>query len=958
MSSWRDFGGVNEGYALELYEKYQQDPASVDAATRALFDRLGAPDEYVGRNFSSGEPGAYVGRNFGSGTLEPGLKSGPASAVGTIVGAVNLAESIRRYGHLAARIDPLGSDPIGDPSLLPETHGVSEADLAELPAGLVGGPLAEGAANAGEAIARLRAVYCSSVGYDLAHIFVPEEREWLRHHVEAGTYRAPNTPVEPLDLLERITEVETFEKFLHKAFPGKTRFSIEGLDVMVPVLDEIIAESAEVGVRHVLIGMAHRGRLNVLAHVMQKSYAQILGEFKEAMGAQPFREDLGWTGDVKYHAGARARVREIDSAPEVVISMPPNPSHLEFVNPVVVGMARAACTDPSAAGTPVVDKGVTLPILIHGDAAFPGQGIVAETLNLSRLRLYDVGGTVHIIANNQIGFTATARQSYSTSYASGLARGFKIPIFHVNADDPEAAIEIARLVAAYRAAFRRDTLIDLVGYRRHGHNEGDEPSFTQPAMYKVIGSHPTVREIWAKRLDERGVASAEVADGFVKKATTALEQALETVKQNQAPTDEIPEPPPRGVARQARTAVPLERLVTLNAELTKVPEGFTIHKKLERAREKRRGVLAGADERSVDWAAAEDLALASILEDGIAVRFTGEDVERGTFSHRHAVFHDFNTGDRDVPLQRIPQARAAFEIYNSPLTECATIGFEVGYNLQAPGRMVIWEAQYGDFINGAQVILDEFVTSGRAKWGLMPSLTLLLPHGYEGQGPDHSSARVERFLEAASDINLRIANCTTAAQYFHLLRRQAVLLLTDPLPLVVLTPKSLLRHPLVASRPRDLAEGRWQPVLQDEDALQRAGGVRRLVLCSGKVYVDLVSSDHRAAHPEVALVRVEQLYPFPWADVKAALEAYPALDEVVWVQEEPENYGAWSFVRPLIEELLEGRLPLCYVGRARSASPSEGTASWHAVNQKLLIDEAFAPGLERRQKHMVLTKKL
>jgi 2-oxoglutarate dehydrogenase E1 component len=389
-----------------------------------------------------------------------------------------------------------------------------------------------------------------------------------------------------------------------------------------------------------------------------------------------------------------------------------------------------------------------------------------------------------------------------------------------------------------------------------------------------------------------------------------------------------------------------------------VPAGFTIHKKLERGREKRRTVLDQADERTVDWAAAEDLAFASILEDGISIRFTGEDVERGTFSHRHAVFHDFNTGDRDVPLQRIPQARAAFEIYNSPLTECATIGFELGYNLQAPGRLVVWEAQYGDFINGAQVILDEFLTSGRAKWGLTPSLVLLLPHGYEGQGPDHSSARVERFLEAAADINLRIANCTTSAQYFHLLRRQAVLLLTDPLPLIVLTPKSLLRHPLVASRPRDLAEGRWQPVIQDDDALQRAGGVRRLVLCSGKVYVDLVSSEQRAQHPEIALVRVEQLYPFPWADVKAALEVYPALDEIVWVQEEPENMGAWGFVRPLVEELLEGRLPLCYVGRARSASPSEGTSSWHAVNQKILVDEAFAPGLDRKQKHMVLSKRL
>ncbi len=928
--SWRDFGGVNEGYVLELYERFQKDPSSVDAASRAMFERLGAP-----------------------GTRH----EAPGTNLSAIVGAVTLAESIRRYGHLAARIDPLGTEPVGDPSLLAETYGVSEQELSELPASLVGGPLAEGAANAAEAIARLRRVYCSSIGFDLAHIFVPEEREWLRHHVEAGTFRAPDAPVEDLDLLERITEVETFERFLHKAFPGKTRFSIEGLDLMVPILDEIIADSAEAGVRHVLIGMAHRGRLNVLAHVMQKSYAQILAEFKEPHGDQPFREDLGWTGDVKYHAGARARVREEATAPEVVISMPPNPSHLEFVNPVVVGMARAAGTDTSSAGSPVVDKGSTLPVLIHGDAAFAGQGVVAETLNLSRLRLYDVGGTVHIIANNQIGFTATARQSFSTSYASGLVRGFKIPIFHVNADDPEACIEVARLTAEYRAQFKRDTLIDLVGYRRHGHNEGDEPSFTQPAMYKVINSHPTVREIWAKRLIERGRTTAAEADALVGKSMAALEQALETVKQNAQPKEEYPQPPPRGVARQARTGVAVERLQALNAELTRVPQGFTIHKKLERVREKRRAAVANPDERTVDWAAAEDLALASILEDGISIRLTGEDVERGTFSHRHAVYHDFVTGDRDVPLQRIPQAKAAFEVYNSPLTECATIGFEFGYNLQVPGRLVIWEAQYGDFINGAQVILDEFITSGRAKWGLTPSLVLLLPHAYEGQGPDHSSARVERFLEAAADINLRIANCTTAAQYFHLLRRQAVLLLTDPLPLIVLTPKSLLRHPLVASRPRDLAEGRWQPVIQDEEAVTRPGAVRRLVLCSGKVYVDLVSSDLRAKHPEVALVRVEQVYPFPWADVKAAIEAFPALDEVVWVQEEPENMGAWGFVRPLVEELLEGRLPFGYIGRARSASPSEGTSAWHAVNQKILVDEAFAPGLERKQKHMVLSKK-
>jgi 2-oxoglutarate dehydrogenase E1 component len=935
-SGWSDFGGINEGYALELYERFLKDPASVDAATRELFEKSGPPVRPVGPD-------------------RPVSADGPG--ISAIVGAVTLAESIRRYGHLAAKIDPLGSTPLGDPSLTPETHGVNEIALESLPASLVGGPLAEGARHAGEAIERLRAVYCSSIGFDISHIFVPEEREWLRFHIEAGTFRPPHQPVEAVDLLERITEVETFERFLHKAFVGKTRFSIEGLDMMVPVLDEIIADSAVAGVKQVLIGMAHRGRLNVLTHVMRKSYVQILAEFKEAMGDQPFREDLGWTGDVKYHAGARARVHD-ESAPEVLISMPPNPSHLEFVNPVVVGMARAACTDASAPGPPDVDKGVTLPILIHGDAAFPGQGIVAETLNLSRLRLYDVGGTVHIIANNQIGFTATARQSFSTSYASGLVRGFKVPIFHVNADDPEACIEIARLTAAYRATFKRDTLIDLVGYRRYGHNEGDEPSFTQPAMYKIITAMPTVREKWAHTLIGRGVVTEAQAAGMVAKQQKDLEQALETVQQNAQPKEQYPEPPPRGVARQAKTAVPFERLQALNADLTRVPQGFTIHKKLERIRDKRREAVNAIDESTVDWAAAEDLAFASILEDGVAIRLTGEDVERGTFSHRHAVYHDSVTGDRDVPLQRLTQAKASFEIYNSPLTEAATIGFEFGYNLQAPSRLVIWEAQYGDFINGAQVMLDEFLTSGRAKWGLTPSLVLLLPHAYEGQGPDHSSARVERFLEAAADINLRIANCTTAAQYFHLLRRQAVLLLTDPLPLVVLTPKSLLRHPLVASRPRDLVEGRWQPVIPDADAASRAADVRRLLLCSGKVYVDLVSSDLRAQHPEVAICRVEQLYPFPWSDLKPVIESFPKLEELVWVQEEPENMGAWGFIRPLIEELAEGRWPLRYIGRARSASPSEGTSSWHAANQKILLEEAYQAAPDRRQNQMVLSKKI
>jgi 2-oxoglutarate dehydrogenase E1 component len=919
MSGWQDFQGVNAGYVAELYERYREDPSAVDPATRAAFERLAPPRE---------------------GPAAP-PEGAAAPALRVVVGAVNLAESIRKYGHLAAQLDPLGTPPTGDPSLDPATHGITEDDLRALPASLVGGPLAEGAAHAAEAIARLRQVYCARVGYDYAHIFVPEEREWLRHAAEAGVFRPPLDPIDPYELLDRITQVEVFEQFLHRTFPGKTRFSIEGLDMMVPILDEIVADAAERGVHHVLIGMAHRGRLNVLAHVLQKPYAQILAEFKDPVRKRTaYRIDLGWTGDVKYHSGARVAVRG-STARGVLISLAPNPSHLEAVNPVVEGMARAAGTRAEARGEPRFDPDLTLPLLIHGDAAFPGQGVVAETLNLSRLEGYTTGGTIHLIANNQLGFTATPEESYSTSYASGLARGFKIPIVHVNADDPEACIEIARLAWAYRERFKRDFLIDLVGYRRHGHNEGDEPSFTQPLLYRKVAAHPTVRERWVRTLEQRGLVEPQAAARMVRKRFKILEETLAALRPDEDLVEPTPEEPPPGAARSVHTAVSLERLVALNAALLDRPPGFHGHRKLERARERRRTIFDAPHERTIDWATAEELAFASILEDGIPIRLTGEDVERGTFSQRHAVFHDVETGERYTPLQAIPQARASFEIHNSPLTELATIGFEFGYNVQEPGRLVVWEAQYGDFINGAQTMIDEFVTSARAKWGQTPSLVFLLPHGYEGQGPDHSSARPERFLQSAADINLRLANCTTAAQYFHLLRRQALLLRTDPLPLIVLTPKSLLRHPLVASAPSELAEGRFLPVIDDPEARGRPDTVERVILCSGKVSIDLVTSELRAAHPEVAIVRVEQLYPFPDAEVSALLEQYAAASEVVWLQEEPANMGAWDFVRPLLEGLVGGRRPLRYVGRPRSASPAEGSAAWHAINQRAIVEEGF-----------------
>ena len=923
------FGGVNAGYVLELYERYRQNPDSVDPATRTAF--------------ASWTPS-------GSDITDATSAQTPAN-VHAIVGAANLAESIRRYGHLAARLDPLGSAPLGDPSLSPRAHGITDEDLKTLPAALVGGPVAESSSNAFDAIEKLRRVYCSTTGFDHSHVFVPDERVWLREAAESGRFLPPMHPASVEALLDRITQVEVFEKFLHRTFPGKARFSVEGVDMLVPVLDEIISGAGNQGARHTIIGMAHRGRLNVLAHVLEKPYAQILAEFKDPVAAKTLRIDLGWMGDVKYHAGASTSSRG-----QTYVTMPPNPSHLEAVNPVVVGMARAAGTHADHPGAPKFDGASTLPVLIHGDMAFPGQGIVAETLNLSRLAGYDTDGTIHIIANNQLGFTATPAESYSTSYASGLARGFKIPIVHVNADDPVACLEAARLAWEYRARFRLDFLIDLIGYRRFGHNEGDEPAFTQPLMYKRVSSHPTVRELFSELLIAQGAIARKSADALVRKHFTVLEKALESLRPDEDLVASVSEPAPAGVAAKTDTAVPLARLREINAGLLTAPAGFTFHKKLERRRQRRSGLLASPTERTIDWAAAEELAFATILADGIPIRLTGEDVERGTFSHRHAVFHDAETGQQFVPLQTFPQARASFEIHNSPLSENGAVGFEFGYNIQEPDRLVIWEAQYGDFINGAQVILDQFVTSGRAKWGLQPSLVFLLPHGYEGQGPEHSSARPERILQAAAGINLRLVNCTTAAQYFHLLRRQAALLRRDPLPLFVLTPKSLLRNPIIASTPLELEQARFESVIDDEEALGRAKGIRRVVLCSGKVYVDLIGSEHRKTSADVAICRVEQLAPFPRVALRAVLDAYSSVRDIVWLQEEPENMGAWDFMRPLLEELIADRCPLRYVGRARSASPSEGSSAWHQLNQGALVERAFDLDSHAAESPKVLSK--
>jgi 2-oxoglutarate dehydrogenase E1 component len=911
-----DFHGPNAGYILDLYEQYRQDPNAVDAQTRAIFDQWQPPIETVGE-----------------------VQAG----VDKIAAVVNLAHSIRTYGHLGAHLDPLGTPPPGDPSLDSTTYGLNEDDLRRLPASLVGGPVAEGRTTAWDAISKLLDVYCSSIGYDYGHIRIPEERDWLREAAESGCFRSPITPLDPRKLLERLTQVEVFERFLHRTFPGKTRFSIEGLDIMVPILDEVIGGAAGNDICMIFIGMAHRGRLNVLTHVLQKPYSQILAEFKDPRGRFSPWDELGWTGDVKYHSGASGAVRGDgrDETVKLVICLPPNPSHLEHINPVVEGMARAADSGVEKPGQPVFYPRAALPILIHGDAAFPAQGIVAETLNLSRLEGYRTAGTIHIIANNQVGFTTNEAESRSTLYASDLAKGFKIPILHVNADDPEACLEAARTAFAYRHRFQSDFLIDLVGYRRFGHNEGDEPSFTQPAMYQKIRQHPSVRAIWAQTLVNTNVVEPELPEALVRQGMENLQRELDGLKPEESLKEPRPVPPPRGAARRVKTAVSLKRLKVLNEALLAVPKDFHLNPKLERSRNARRQALESRDQPTVDWATAEELALATILEDGIPIRLTGEDSVRGTFSQRHASFFDFETDRTFTPLQSIPQAKASFELVNSPLSENAAIGFEFGYNILNPRSLVIWEAQYGDFINVAQPVIDEFVVSARAKWGQLPALVLLLPHGNEGQGPDHSSARLERFLMLAEEGNMRIANPTSAAQYFHLLRRQAALLQTDPLPLIVLTPKGLLRNPHIFSRPQDLAEGGWQPVIDDINRQGQPEQVRKLILCNGRVWVDLISNEEYAQARDAAIVRLEQLHQFPVDEVKMVLERYQGLESVAWVQEEPRNMGAWDYLRPRLRSVIGDRWPLIYVGRPPSSSPAEGSFTWYQFNQQLLIRHAF-----------------
>jgi 2-oxoglutarate dehydrogenase E1 component len=923
------FHGPNAGYVLELYERYQADPSSVDPESQAFFATWTPPTL--------------------NGAATAATPAGTSVDASRILAAAQYAQALRAYGHQAAQVAPVGDVRPAPRELAGETWGVSDADLDSLPASIVGGPLADGASNAREAIERLRDVYSGTIGYEFDHVQDVEERHWLRDAAESGRFFEPLSADQKRQLLERLTEVEGFERFLHTTYLGVKRFSIEGTDTLVPILDEIAANSAHSGVREIALGMAHRGRLNVLAHVLGKPYEAIFQEFEHGPRSgvsATDTSDIGWTGDVKYHLGLRRAAgpgygRELD----VPLVMAPNPSHLEFVNPVVEGMARASQEHRDGPGAPTQDLGASLAILIHGDAAFPGQGTVSETLNLAQLRGYTIGGTIHIIANNQIGYTTDPLDSRSTLYASDLAKGFEIPIVHVNADDPVACLAVARMAATYRQQFKRDFLIDLIGYRRWGHNEGDEPTFTQPRLYAEITARPTVRALWAQELEADGTIGAGEGDAIFN---AALDR-LATIRAAALSDDNHAHPETNGhatgplpkIPRERESAVPEDRLRLYNDALHTFPEGFTLNGKLERQLQRRRGALDR--EGGIDWAHAESLAYASILHDGTPIRLTGQDAERGTFSQRHLVLHDPQTGDRFTALQALPVEKAAsFAVYNSPLSEQACLGFEYGYGVYAPDTLVLWEAQFGDFANGAQVIIDQFIAAAAAKWRQPSSIVLLLPHGYEGQGPEHSSARLERFLQLAAGRNLRVANCTSAGQYFHLLRRQAMSLSTDPRPLVVMTPKSLLRHPKAGSSLHELANGGFQPVIDDPQARDRADAVSRVVFCSGKVAIDLFSHEEYGNNPAVAIVRVEELHPFPEEAIQQILGNYRNAREIVWLQEEPKNMGAWSYVAPRLRELAGETLPLRHIGRPERASPAEGSSDAHGEEQGRIVTAAFA----------------
>ncbi len=856
-----------------------------------------------------------------------------------IAGGSALVSAYRRHGHLAAALDPLETTPPSDPSLEPATYNLTASMMNSVPASVL--RVKVPGTTLAEVLPNLRNVYSGTIAYEIEHISNVEQREWLREYIEGSMHRRELTPQRKVEVLQRLTKVETMERYFRKQFMSQKTFSIEGLDVMVPMLEETISMLAEDGTQTAVIGMAHRGRLSTIAHVVNRPYEELLAEFEAGAmkTAEPDFDEADVTGDVKYHHGAQGTyITPIGT--KITIELANNPSHLEAVDGVVEGMTRCLQTDQTT-NPPTFDPQIAAPILIHGDAAFAAQGVVAEVLNLQAIAGYQTGGTIHIISNNQVGFTTDPMEGRSTRYASDLAKGYDLPIVHVNADDVEACIAAVHLSIDYRRKFGRDVLIDLIGYRRFGHNEQDEPAYTQPKMYETIKSHPTVRELFAARLVAQGVLTTEQVTAMQDAATARMVEAHRNVKEQGAPKLISLKSKSGSVEVNAQTGVEKAKLLRWSDALIATPDGFTPNKKLAAQFAKRKAALQLEGE--IDWALAEGLAFASLLSEGTPVRFTGQDTERGTFSHRHAVLHDANTNQKYVPLQHLDGAKASFEIHNSPLSEYACLGFEYGYSSENPDAMVLWEAQFGDFNNGAQIIIDQFISAGAAKWGQATRLTMLLPHGYEGAGPEHSSARLERFLSLSAEGNIRIANCSTATQYFHLLRAQAKA--EQAFPLVIMTPKSLLRNRAAYGTLDALTTGTFRDVI--DDARHAAGvdrdNVERLLLCSGKMFYDLTLSPVYAQANKTAVARVELLSPLPAEAILDLIAGYPNLKHVVWVQEEPMNMGARAHVRRRLTRLLPKHLDdIEYIGRSYRASPSEGYPGAHVVEQERIVREALA----------------
>ncbi len=917
-------------YLEQMLADFQRDPASVPDKWRDYFRSNGDNNGRVAlgtslqpRSIFHAKGSVADGRSLASARLQDRVSL--------------LIRAYRVRGHLAAKLDPLGFvEHEQHPELELDAHGLSEADLdREFSATTIGGP---GTQSLREIVARLRTTYCRSIGVQFMHIDDLEVRDWLAERMERTENRLELSRAEQLRILRRLTDAVMFEEFTRKKYVGAKTFSLEGSESLIPLLDLAIERAAAQGIDEIVIGMAHRGRLNVLANIIGKTPQEIFYEFEDV---DP--ERYRGSGDVRYHLGFSGDWSATNGR-NVHLSLCFNPSHLEYVSPVALGRMRAkqdrARTD--------ADDSVPLPhgmvILIHGDASFAGEGVVQETLNLSELSGYTVGGTLHVVVNNQIGFTTSPQEGRSTVYATDVARMLQIPIFHVNGEDPEAVAQVVTLAMNFRAKFQRDVVIDMYGFRRWGHNEGDEPGFTQPMMYHAIEHRESVRDRYLEHLLELGGVTREEADRIAKERHAALEQEFDKARaEDYAPPVHLPAGIWKGYTggrepeKDIDTGVPAKTLSRILTQLTGTPDGFHLHRKLKRSMDRRQAMADGQE--PLDWSAGEALAIATLAVERHRVRIAGQDSERGTFSHRHSVLHDVVDGGRYSIFSELSDGQAAVEIINSPLCESGTLGFEFGYSLDYPEALVAWEAQFGDFSNAGQVIIDQFIASSEDKWNRLSGVTLLLPHGFEGQGPEHSSARLERFLTLAGDDNMQIVVPTTPAQYFHVLRRQVRQKWRKPL--VVLTPKSLLRHPMVVSPLADLAKGTFLRVLGDERP--KAAKTKRVLLCSGKLYYDLSQYREDQQRTDVAIVRIEQLYPLPERELCDALSKFAAKTPVVWVQEEPENMGAWTFWRRHYCEQIFDKYPFEGVTRPESASPATGSSASHKREQEELIEQAFGP---------------